>query len=128
MPVGSGAEPSRHCGARQPCGRLGQRRELLKRDTLLQALTLVGDAFNNMEQAHSAMRYYNAALLRQPHNASVVSKMANILLGRKDYDGVLSLSNNYLAMDSLNIDILRIKGGPITSRANTNLPPPLSKR
>ena len=120
MPVGSGTEPSRHCGARQPCGLLGrakayssviaQGRELLKRDTLLQALTLVGDAFNNMEQADSAMRYYNAALLRQPHNASVVSKMANILLGRKDYDGVLSLSDNYLAMDSLNIDILRIKG------------------
>lgn len=89
---------------------IAQGRELLKRDTLLQALTLVGDAFNNMEQADSAMRYYNAALLRQPHNASVVSKMANILLDRKDYDGVLSLSDNYLAMDSLNIDILRIKG------------------
>ncbi len=89
---------------------IAQGRELLKRDTLLQALTLVGDAFNNMEQADSAMRYYNAALLRQPHNASVVSKMANILLGRKDYDGVLTLSDNYLAMDSLNIDILRIKG------------------
>lgn len=49
---------------------IAQGRELLKRDTLLQALTLVGDAFNNMEQADSAMRYYNAALLRQPHNAS----------------------------------------------------------
>ena len=89
---------------------IAQGRELLKRDTLLQALTLVGDAFNNMEQADSAMSYYNAALLRQPHNASVVSKMANILLGRKDYDGVLTLADNYLAMDSLNIDILRIKG------------------
>ncbi|MBR6212222.1 MAG: tetratricopeptide repeat protein [Bacteroidales bacterium] len=89
---------------------IAQGRELLKRDTLLQALTLVGDAFNNMEQPDSAMHYYNAALLRRPRNASVVSKMSNILLGRKDYDGVLSLSDNYLAMDSLNVDILRIKG------------------
>ena len=85
-------------------------REVLQRDTLLPVLTLVGDAFNNMEQPDSAMRYYSAALLRRPRNASVVSKMANILLGGKDYDGALALADGYLAMDSLNIDILRIKG------------------
>ncbi len=89
---------------------VAQGRELLKRDTLLQALTLVGDAFNNMEQPDSAMHYYNAALRRRPQNASVVNKISNILLGRKDYDGVLTLADNYLAKDSLNIDILRIKG------------------
>ena len=89
---------------------VAQGRELLKRDTLLQALTLVGDAFNNMEQPDSAMHYYNAALRRRPQNASVVNKISNILLGRKDYDGVLTLADNYLAKDSLNVDILRIKG------------------
>lgn len=85
-------------------------REVLQRDTLLPVLTLVGDAFNNMEKPDSAMRYYSAALQRRPRNASVVSKMSNILLGRKDYDGVLALADGYLATDSLNIDILRIKG------------------
>ena len=89
---------------------VAQGREVLQRDTLLPVLTLVGDAFNNMEQPDSAMRYYSAALLRRPRNASVVSKMANILLGSKDYDGALALADGYLAMDSLNIDILRIKG------------------
>ena len=85
-------------------------REVLQRDTLIPVLTLVGDAFNKMEQPDSAMRYYAAALRRRPRNASVVSKMSNIMLDRKDYDGVLSLAENYLALDSLNIDILRIKG------------------
>ena len=85
-------------------------REVLQRDTLIPVLTLVGDAFNKMEQPDSAMRYYGAALRRRPRNASVVSKMSNILLERKDYDGALSLAEDYLAQDSLNIDILRIKG------------------
>ena len=84
--------------------------EVLQRDTLLPVLTLVGDAFNNMEQPDSAMHYYSVALRRRPRNASVVSKMANILLGRKDYDGALALADGYLALDSLNIDILCIKG------------------
>jgi Predicted N-acetylglucosaminyl transferase len=85
-------------------------REVLQRDTLIPVLTLVGDAFNKMEQPDSAMHYYGAALRRRPRNASVISKMSNILLERKDYDGALSLAENYLALDSLNIDILRIKG------------------
>ena len=89
---------------------VAQGREVLQRDTLLPVLTLVGDAFNNMEQPDSAMRYYSAALLRRPRNASVVNKMAGILLDRKDYDGALKLADEYLALDSLNIDILRIKG------------------
>ena len=85
-------------------------REVLQRDTLIPVLTLVGDAFNKMEQPDSAMHYYGAALHRRPRNASVVSKMSNILLERMDYDGALSLAENYLALDSLNIDILRIQG------------------
>ena len=84
--------------------------EILQRDTLLPVLTLVGDAFNQMEQRDSAMRYYSAALRRRPRNASVVNKMSNILLDGKDYDGVLALTDAYLEMEPTNIDILRIKG------------------
>ena len=85
-------------------------REVLQRDTLLHVLTLVGDAFNQMEQRDSAMRYYSAALRRRPDNASVVNKMSRILLDRKDYDGALALADDYLELDSLDIDILRVKG------------------
>ena len=85
-------------------------REVLQRDTLLYVLTLVGDAFNQMEQRDSAMRYYSAALRRRPDNASVVNKMSRILLDRKDYDGALALADDYLELDPLDIDILRVKG------------------
>ncbi len=85
-------------------------REVLQRDTLLHVLTLVGDAFNQMEQRDSAMRYYSAALRRRPDNASVVNKMSRILLDRKDYDGALALADDYLELDPLDIDILRVKG------------------
>lgn len=85
-------------------------REVLRRDTLVPVLTLVGDSFNKMQRPDSAMLYYGEALRRRPRNSSLVSKMANILLDRKDYDGALSLAEGYLALDSLNIDILRIQG------------------
>lgn len=85
-------------------------REVLQRDTLLHVLTLVGDAFNQMEQRDSAMRYYSAALRRRLDNASVVNKMSRILLDRKDYDGALALADDYLELDPLDIDILRVKG------------------
>ncbi len=85
-------------------------REVLQRDTLLHVLTLVGDAFNQMGQRDSAMRYYSAALRRRPDNASVVNKMSRILLDRKDYDGALALADDYLELDPLDIDILRVKG------------------
>lgn len=85
-------------------------REVLQRDTLLHVLTLVGDAFNQMGQRDSAMRYYSAALRRRPDNASVVNKMSRILLDRKDYDGALALADDYLELDPLDIDILCVKG------------------
>ena len=85
-------------------------REVLQRDTLLPVLTLVGDAFNQMEQRDSAMTYYSAALIRRPDNASLVNKMSRIMLDRKDYDGALALADAYLELDSLNVDILRVKG------------------
>ena len=85
-------------------------REVLQRDTLMPVLTLMGDAFNQMEQRDSAMVYYGAALSRRPDNASIVNKMSRILLDRKDYDGALALADDYLELDSLNVDILRVKG------------------
>jgi tetratricopeptide (TPR) repeat protein len=36
--------------------------------------------------------------------------MSRILLDRKDYDGALALADDYLELDPLDIDILRVKG------------------
>ena len=85
-------------------------RDLLRRDTLLPALTLMGDAFQKTEQPDSALVYYRNALRRKPRNASVVSKIADILLGRKAYDETLSLADDYLSMDPDNIPVGKVKG------------------
>ena len=85
-------------------------RDLLRRDTLLPALTLMGDAFQKTEQPDSALVYYRNALRRKPRNAAVVSKIADILLGRKAYDETLSLAEEYLSMDPDNIPVGKVKG------------------
>ena len=85
-------------------------RDLLRRDTLLPALTLMADAFQKTEQPDSALAYYRNALCRKPRNASVVGKIADILLGRKAYDEALSLAEEYLSMDPDNVPIGKVKG------------------
>lgn len=85
-------------------------RDLLRRDTLLPALTLMADAFQKTEQPDSALAYYRNALCRKPRNASVVGKIADILLGRKAYDEALSLAEEYLSMDPDNIPVGKVKG------------------
>ena len=85
-------------------------RDLLQRDTLLPALTLMGDAFQKTEQPDSALFYYQEALRRKPRNAAVVGKIADILLGRKAYDETLALADEYLSMDPDNIPVGKVKG------------------
>ena len=85
-------------------------RDILQRDTLLPVLTLVADAFQKLEQPDSALVYYRAALRKKPKNASVVSKVSDILLARKLYDEVLSLAESYLSMDPDNIPVGKVKG------------------
>ena len=85
-------------------------RDILRRDTLLPVLTLMGDAFQKTEQPDSALAYYRNALRRKPKNAAVVGKVADILLGRKAYDEALSLAEEYLSMDPDNIPVGKVKG------------------
>ena len=85
-------------------------RDILRRDTLLPVLTLMGDAFQKLEQPDSALVYYRNALRRKPYNAAVVGKVADILLSRKAYDETLSLAEDYLSMDPDNVPIGKVKG------------------
>lgn len=89
---------------------LDEGRDILRRDTLLPVLTLMGDAFLKTEQPDSALVYYRNALRRKPRNAAVVGKIADILLGRKAYDETLSLAEEYLSMDPDNVPVGKVKG------------------
>ena len=89
---------------------IGLGRGILQRDSITQVLSLVGDAFNQLEQRDSAEWYYRRALSRRPHNESVLNKLCGILLGRERYDEVLSLTGAFLAEEPDNLTILPVSG------------------
>ncbi len=96
--------------ARQYDAAIGFGRDILQRDSITQVVSLVGDAFNQLEQRDSAEWYYRRALARRPHNDAVLSKLCNILLGREQYDEVLALSDAFLSEEPDNLTILPIRG------------------
>lgn len=85
-------------------------KEVLVLDSIPAVAAFVGDAFNLNNQPDSALSYYRQALALKPNNESVVSKVANLLLAAKDYDGVLALTEDYLALDPDNPTVAPIRG------------------
>ena len=83
---------------------------VLQLDTIPAIAALVGDSFNQADMPDSALTYYRLTLSLKPLNESVVSKAARILLSRRDYDGAIRLTDEYLALDPDNFTIAPIKG------------------
>ena len=91
-------------------GAIGYGRDILQRDSITQVISMVGDAFNQLERRDSAEWYYRRALARRPHSDAVLSKLSNILLGREQYDEVLALADAFLAEEPDNLTILPVRG------------------
>ena len=85
-------------------------RNILARDSIPTVAALAGDAYNLAGLTDSALVCYRQALALKPRNEAVVSKAANLLLTAKDYDGVLSMTGDYLAMDPDNFTVSPIRG------------------
>lgn len=85
-------------------------RGILQRDSITQVVSLVGDAFNQLERRDSAEWYYRQALARRPHNGSVLNKLCSILLGREQHDEVLALADAFLAEEPDNLTLLPVRG------------------
>ena len=85
-------------------------RELLQRDSLLPALTLVGDAFGQMNQLDSALVYYQAGLRQQPDKPSLVVKTADVLLRQKKYREALNLTTAFLEVDPTYVPVRQLQG------------------
>ncbi len=83
---------------------------VLRLDTIPAIAALVGDSFNQADMPDSALRYYRLSLSIKPLNESVVSKASRILLSRRDYDGAIEMTNEYLALDPDNFTIAPVKG------------------
>ena len=83
---------------------------VLQRDSIPAVISYVGDAFNQMEQADSALWYYRRALALRPRNETTLSKAMGILLNKGDYDGAVALCEPFLAQDPDNTTIGPLKG------------------
>ena len=90
------------------CASMG--RGIFSQDSIPAVATLVGDAYNLAGLADSALVCYRQALALKPLNEAVVSKAANLLLAAKDYDGVLAMTGDYLALDPDNFTVAPIQG------------------
>ena len=85
-------------------------RDVLQRDSITQVMSLVGDAFNQLERRDSAEWYYRRALARRAHNESVVNKLSNILLGQKRFQEAYDLAGDFLAEEPDNLTALSVYG------------------
>ena len=84
--------------------------EVLRRDSIPAVVSYVGDAFNQLQRADSALWYYRRALALKPMNTTVLSKAMGILISAEDYDGALGLCEPFLAEDPDNTTIAPLKG------------------
>ena len=85
-------------------------RELLQLDSIPAVLSFIGDSFRQMESADSALWYYRRSLAMRPMNESVVAKAVNVLIGKGDYDGAISLTGAFLAEDPDNTLVAPLQG------------------
>lgn len=85
-------------------------REILQLDSIPAVLSFIGDSFRQMESADSALWYYRRSFAMRPMNESVVAKAVNVLIGKGDYDGAISLTGAFLAEDPDNTLVAPLKG------------------
>ena len=85
-------------------------REILQLDSIPAVLSFIGDSFRQMESADSALWYNRRSLAMRPMNESVVAKAVNVLIGKGDYDGAISLTGAFLAEDPDNTLVAPLEG------------------
>lgn len=83
---------------------------IIRRDTIPAIVSLTADSFNMAEMPDSALAYYEMYMRQNPANPAVISKAAKIHLGRKEYAIVLNMAENYLQIDSTDMDIRGLQG------------------
>lgn len=83
---------------------------VLALDSIPAVISYVGDGFRQMDQKDSALWYYRRSLALRPMNETVLSKAMGLLLDVKDYDGVIAISQPFLAEDPDNMTIAPLQG------------------
>ena len=85
-------------------------RAVLQLDSIPAVVSLMGDAFRQMEQADSALWYYRQALALKPMNETVMAKAFGILVSKQEYDEAVAITEPFLARDPDNMTIAPLKG------------------
>ena len=92
----------------QGCAEEGK--AICQRDSIPSILSLVGASLLKMGQVDSSLAYYRKSLRLNPSNPNTVVSISNILLGKKDYDGTISLAKGFLEREPDNISVAQILG------------------
>ena len=80
------------------------------RDSIPSILSLIGASALKLGQVDTSLAYYWKSLRLNPLNPNTVTSISNILLGKKDYDGIINLANGFLEEVPDNMGISQILG------------------
>ena len=80
------------------------------RDSIPSILSLIGASTLKLGQVDTSLAYYWKSLRLNPLNPNTVTSISNILLGKKDYDGIINLANGFLEEVPDNMGISQILG------------------
>lgn len=89
---------------------IGMCRDIIAADSIPEILAMTGDAYKSLDNADSALVYYEHVLRARPYHVPTMSKKADILLGAKQYIPVIDMSREYLEGDPDNMTMLPIYG------------------
>ena len=92
----------------QGCAEEGK--AICARDSIPSVLSLVGASLLKTGQVDSSLAYYRKSLRLNPYNPNTVASISNILLGKKDYDGTISLAKDFLEQVPDNMSVAQILG------------------
>lgn len=91
-------------------GCLQEGKAICSRDSIPSVLSLVGASALRLGQVDTSLAYYRKALRLNPLNPGTVTSISNILLGKKDYDGVIDLTKGFLEEVPDNLSVGQILG------------------
>lgn len=92
----------------QGCAEEGK--AICHKDSIPSMLSLVGASLLKTGQVDSSLAYYRKSLRLNPSNPNTVVSISNILLGKKDYDGTISLTKGFLEQEPDNMGVAQILG------------------
>lgn len=91
-------------------GCMDEGKAICARDSIPSILSLVGASALKLGQVDTALTYYRKSLRLNPLNPGTVTSISNILLGKKDYDGVIALTTAFLEEVPDNLPVGQILG------------------